>query len=58
MLHEYRVPIPYEYLEIAKESPNKRQTFATFARGYIKSQYPEFEFVRIDKMDVICKKKS
>ncbi|MBM7634041.1 hypothetical protein JOD17_003141 [Geomicrobium sediminis] len=58
MIYEYHVPIPYEYLEIADQSPNKKQTFAKYVRGYIKSQYPEFEFVRIEKMNAICRKKS
>lgn len=55
MMH--RIPIPVEYLDIARRSQNKSKVFRGYVEGYLAKSYPEFRLVRIEKMTAICELK-
>lgn len=54
---EIEVSIPHRYVWLTEGLANIGTLFKRYVTGYIKSNYPELDFVRIEGMKAICKRK-
>lgn len=52
-----KVSIPYCYVWMTKDNPDRAVLFRRYVLGYIAVIHPDFELVKIQGMTAICKKK-
>lgn len=54
---EVEVTIPQCYVWMTEGLNERGKRFKAYVQGYIKKSYPELEFIKIEGMIAICRKK-
>jgi hypothetical protein len=54
MSRKYEVEIPHLYLELTKGYSTRGTMFKRYVMSYIERNYPNYKFVKIEGMKVLC----
>lgn len=56
-MYQYEIPIPHDYIWITQGYKNRGELFKGYVKAYLQRSYPEMEFIKIEGMKAICKKR-